>query len=1204
MSSDVAMTSRLSRCGAGACVSPVGGVGRAQAASSAARTTHVRSSGEGVKNVGAERRDVRRMRWSSLTRLLAEVHPARACRARPVRAAVLYVVFAGLVLGACQRPSDPPALFERLSPSATGLTFENRLPEDTTINILNYLYYYNGGGVAVIDVNGDGLPDLYFTSNLGQNRLYLNKGNYHFEDITDRAGVAGPDGWKTGVTVADVNGDGRPDIYVSTVSYLSLHGRNALFINNGDGTFTDRAKEYGVDQVGYSTQAAFFDYDGDGDLDLFLLSHSTHTERAIGSAMKRDVRSPLGGGRLYRNDGGHFVDVSAEAGIYGGIEGFGLGVVVSDLNMDGCPDIYVANDFQENDFLYYNNCNGTFTESIARATAHTSRFSMGVDAADVNNDGRPDVFVADMLPEQESILKTSASSEGFTLFNLRLRAGYHAQYARNTLQLNRGDGRFSDIGFFAGVHATDWSWAPLLADLDNDGRKDLFITSGIYRRPNDMDYINYVGNEAVQATLSSTITSRNLALLKHLPQVPVPNHAFRNDGGLRFSDVTKQWGLEQPGFSNGAVYVDLNNSGALDLVINNINAPAAIYRNRAREQNSNTYLTVALRGTGKNRDGIGAKLIVRAGDTTQLLEQMPTRGFESSVDPRLHVGLGRARTIDSLTVVWPDGSFQVLTHVTANRLLTLSQSNASGRYSYQRSVPVPLFRDVTDQLRLDYKHEEDPFNDYDREPLMPRLLSTEGPALAVADVNGDGLDDIYAGGAAGQAGTLFLQQRDGTFRASAQPSLAADSLAEDVDALFFDANGDGHPDLYVVSGGNKLSGSADALRGRLYLNDGRGHMRRAANALPDIFENGSCVAAGDFNGDGHTDLFVGSRVVAGKYGLSPRSHLLQNDGTGHFTDVTREKAPGLSEVGMVTSATWVDYDGDGHLDLVVVGEWMAVRVFHQENGRFVERTKEAGLGGTEGWWNTVSALDVNGDGRPDLVLGNLGLNSYVTASRGEPARLYVHDFGHNGTLEQILTFYKHGVSYPIAGRDELVRLVPSLRSRYPSYAAFGASRIEDIFSPEEVAKAKMLEAHTFASAVALNTGKGSFTLAPLPVEAQLSPVNAVVAGDFDGDGHTDLLLAGNFYGTPPIQGRYDASYGLLLHGLGDGRFEPVDMTRSGVEIEGQVRRMRPLRMADGGRAIVIARNNDRLVVLRLAGAPATPTPTARARRPRHSSVTP
>jgi hypothetical protein len=574
-------------------------------------------------------------------------------------------------------------------------------------------------------------------------------------------------------------------------------------------------------------------------------------------------------------------------------------------------------------------------------------------------------------------------------------------------------------------------------------------------------------------------------------------------------------------------------------------------------------------------------VLVKQRGTTQLVEQMPTRGFLSSVDQRLHFGLGRDTVVDSLTVIWPDHRFQVLTHVAANRMITLRQDSASGRWRYDRTGPaLPRFADETDRIAVPYRHVENAANDFDREPLMPHLLSTEGPALAVGDVNGDGLDDIYAGGAKWQPGQLLLQQRDGSFHASDQPAIAADSLAEDVDAIFFDANGDGHNDLLVVSGGNEFWDNAEPLRPRLYLNDGAGHFRREKDALPDLFENGSCVVAGDFDGDGHPDLFIGGRVVAKQYGLSPGSHLLRNDGRGHFTDVTRELAPALAQAGMVTSAAWVDYDGDGKLDLVVVGEWMPVRVFHQERGRFVERTTEVGLAGTEGWWNTVTAVDLDGDGRQDLVLGNLGLNSYLTASAREPMRMYVGDFGHNGTLEQLITFYKHGVSYPLAGRDELVKLMPALRSKYPSYRAFGASRIEDILPASELAKAKVLEAHTFASAVAMNRGKGTFALQPLPVEAQFAPVYAVRAEDFDGDGRADLLLAGNFYGVPPAQGRYDASHGLLLHGNGDGTFAAVDMSRSHLLIEGQVRHMQPLTRADGSRLVIVARNDDRLQLLR------------------------
>jgi len=1086
-------------------------------------------------------------------------------------------------LTACSRESHSPPLFELLSPEATGVTFANTLPEKADFNILNYLYYYNGGGVAVGDIDGDGLPDLYFTSNLGPNKLYRNRGNYTFEDITGKAGVADPDAWKTGVTMADVNGDGKVDIYVSGADYLGLHGRNVLYINNGDGTFTDRAKEYGLDHVGYNTQALFFDYDGDGDIDMYLLDHSTHAQRAMASQAQGSATSPRTGDRLFRNDGGHFTDVTDAAGLHDGIDGYGLGVVASDFNNDGCPDIYVTNDFQGNDYLYINNCNGTFTESIAKATGHTSRFSMGVDAADFNNDGRTDIISLDMQPEREDILKTSANAESFNIYNLRLEAGYQPQYARNALQLNRGKGRFSEIGYLSGVFATDWSWSALFADLDNDGKKDLFVTNGIFRRPNDMDYISFVGNEAVQATLHDTITNANLGLLQKMPQIPLVKYAFRNDGNLKFTNMAEAWGLAQPGFSNGAAYVDLNNSGNLDLVVNNINAPASIYRSHAREINRNHYLTVQLRGSGANTAGIGARVEITQKGEKQVVEQMPTRGFLSSVDPRLHFGLGSSSRIDTLTVIWPNHRFQTLTNVQGDTILTLVQKDASQMYQYSAPASAPpMFADVTAKTGVDFKHEEDTFYDYSREPLMPHLLSTEGPRLAVADVNGDGLDDFYVGGAKWQPGKLFIQQHDGTFRASAQPAFEADSLSEDIGASFFDANGDGRQDLLVVSGGNEFWGEQDALRPRLYLNDGHGNFKRARDALPNIFENGSCVAVGDFNGDGRPDLFIGSRVVSKSYGMIPRSHLLENDGTGRFTDVTLEKAPALSEAGMVSSATWIDYDHDGKLDLVVVGEWMPVRVFHQENGKLVDRTKEAGLSGTNGWWNSVEAVDLRGNGRRDLVLGNLGLNSYLHASPKEPARLYVSDFSHSGggNLEQILTSYKNGVSYPVAGRDELLKKIPSLRGKYPSYKDFGASRVEDIFPAADLSQAQVREAYTFASAVALNNGNGAFTLQPLPLEAQFAPIYASLAGDFDGDGKTDLLVGGNFYGVIPVLGRYDASYGLLLRGDGKGGFTAVDMAESNLVIDGQVRDMKMLRGPKGERLIVVARNNDKVMVLR------------------------
>jgi len=1078
--------------------------------------------------------------------------------------------------GRPRRTPPAPQLFVAVAPEASGITFANTLPEDSAVNIVNYLYYYNGGGVAAGDIDGDGLVDLYFTSNLGSNRLYRNLGNLRFEDITDRAGVADSVGWKSGVTMADVNGDGRLDIYVSGVNYRGMNGRNVLYINNGDGTFTDRADEYGLGFSGYSTQAAFFDYDGDGDLDMYLLNSSTLAERAASKSTSRTDRSARAGDRLYRNDRGHFVDVSASAHIYGGVEGFGLGVAVSDVNLDGCPDIYIANDFPENDFLYLNNCNGTFTESIAQATGHTSRFSMGADAADFNNDGRPDIAVLDMLPDSERILKTAATAESYSLLNQKLAAGYHYQYARNTLQLNRGvvggKLRFSEIGLLAGIAATDWSWAPLFADFDNDGRKDLFVTTGIYRRPNDLDYIASL--DSIPAGIEPPVAR----LIAKMPHVPQPNYAFHNNGDLTFTNVARAWGLDAAGFSNGAAYVDLDNDGALDLVVNNLNAPATIYRNRVRDLDSanHHYLTVTLRGSGGNTGGIGAKVMIVAPGGRQLVEVMPTRGFESSVDPRAHFGLGATSRVDSLIVIWPDRRYQTLTNVAANQFITVSQADARSQPPppppIRPSARPPLFSDITDRLPISYKHAENTFFDFGREPLMPHLLSTEGPALAVGDVNGDGRDDIYVGGAKWQAGALFLQDASGRFHPVPQPAFRADSLDEDVDAALFDADGDGDLDLYVVSGGNEFWEGAP-LRDRLYLNDGHGNFTRSPDALPGFAHNGSCIVPSrDF-------LFVGSRVVARQYGVTPQSYLLENDGHGHFRDVTREKAPGLDSVGMVSRATWIDYDGDGKLDLIVVGEWMPVRVFHQENGRFVDRTTEAGFANTNGWWTSIQAADLNGDGRPDLVLGNLGLNSYVRASRAEPAQLYVGDFFNTGTLAQILTSYRHGVSYPLAGRDELVQVMPSLGKGFPTHASFGASRIQNIIPGKALRKARVLEADTFTSAVALNRGDGTFELHALPIEAQFAPIYASLAGDFDGDGKIDLVIAGNFSGVTPLEGRYDASYGLFLDGDGRGGFNAVDMEQSGLAIDGQVRHMAFLKRANGDRLIVVAKNNDRLQLI-------------------------
>jgi hypothetical protein len=1093
-------------------------------------------------------------------------------------------LLAALILLSCTAcGGDDPSLFERRAPDRTGVTFENTLEGSADLNILNYLYYYNGGGVAAGDVNGDGRVDLYFTANEGPNALYLNRGDFQFEEVTDAAGVAGTADWSTGVTMADVNGDGRLDLYVSVVNGIhGLEGHNQLFVNqgpdeNGVPQFEERAAAYNLDQRSFGTQATFFDYDGDGDLDVYLLNSSVHEEQTYGRSNLREKRSEGAGDRLYRNDDSTFVEVTDAAGIYSGRTGYGLGVVASDLDGNGCPDLYVANDFHEHDYLYYNNCDGTFTEAIERSTRHVSYSSMGVDAADYNNDGRPDVAVLDMLPFREATQNTTAGADTEEIYELKRRYGYHHQLDRNTLQLNRGNRRFSEIGLLAGVAATDWSWAPLFADLDNDGRKDLFVTNGIVRRPNDLDFVDYASQTEVAKKMQN-VDEQALSMRTRLPQEPVSNFAFRNDGDLTFSDSTRHWGLHNPGFSTGAAYADLDNDGSLDLVVNNINAPASIYENRADSLRENRSLSLRLRGGPDNTHGLGARVKIHQPERTQRLEQTTTRGYQSSVPPRLHAGLG-TQGVDSLVVTWPNGHTETRTQVPVDTALTLRRADATPpRPGPDTTAAPPLSVLPADTLGIDFRHEENTaYDDFQREPLMPRRLSTEGPALAVGDVTGDGRDDVYLGGAKRQPGALYVQGADGQFRRSTpNDSLwAADQLHEDVDAAFFDATGNGHLDLYVVSAGNEFSEGADALRDRLYVNDGTGTFRRAHDALPrDMASNGGVVAPGDFDGDGDTDLFVGSRVVARNYGAAPKSYLLENDGTGHFTDGTDEVAPALRRVGMVSDATWVDVRGSAAPDLVVVGEWMPITVFEQRDGRLVDRTEAAGLAGTTGWWNVVRVVDRPGDDAPTLLAGNFGENSRLRAAPDTPVELHRADFNDDGGAESILTRYHDGTRYPWAGRDVLLRRFPSLKERFPTYESFGAARLEDLFSPSTVEAATVNTARTFASVAAAPQGDGTFAVEPLPSRAQFAPVYGLLPGRLDGSGRLTALLGGNFYGVRPRQGRYDASYGTLLRREQDG-WSAVPAPESGLYLQGEVRALRRLRGADGARYVLVARNNAR-----------------------------
>ncbi len=1094
-----------------------------------------------------------------------------------------------LFMAACNlNTQDGHELFSLLDENETGISFVNVLEDEPDFNILDYLYFYDGGGVAIGDVNNDGLLDIFLTGNQVSNKLYLNKGRFTFEDITDMAGVGGSDNeWSTGVTMADVNGDGWLDIYVCQVNYKSKNGHNLLYINNQDNTFTEQAKAYGLDFEGLSTQAAFFDYDRDGDLDVYLLNHSVHTRDSFVESWRRIVDAPRVGDRLYRNDGGRFSNVTHEAGIYSSALGYGLGLAISDINHDGWPDVYVGNDFHENDYLYFNNGDGTFSEVLQRVIGHTSQSSMGNDVADFNNDGRVDIVSLDMLPADIVTYRKSGGPDPDDLARIKRNFGYAPQYARNTLQVNRGVDHegfplFSEIGLYAGIHATDWSWAGLFVDLNNDGWKDLYVTNGIPRRPNDLDYIEYISHPNIQQVLNEGSTDEQRDVTEKMPSLKIPNYAFRNNGNETFTDRAEEWGLGTQGYSNGAAFGDLDNDGDVDLVVNNINMPAFIYRNNSEAGGDGHYLTIKLEGEGRNTTGIGTKIIIHADGKRQYQEQMPTRGFQSSVPHKLYFGLGALEMLDSLLVIWPDGRFQRLSRVGVDRQLILRQSDAKGSYSFTRhEAEKGLFRDVTSQFALDFRHRENDFVDQDVQPLIPHKLSTQGPALAVADVNGDGLDDVYIGGAHHQAGRLFIQMRGGGGMSSSEDPFIEDSESEDIDAAFFDADGDGDLDLYVVSGGGQYAPGNPVIQDRLYLNDGEGFFSRARDQLPAFYADGCCVAPADYDNDGDVDLFVGSRSIPGSYGQTPASFLLENDGTGVFKDVTQEKAPKLLDAGMVTDAIWTDVNGDGDVDLVIVGEWMPITVLQNSAGTLKDVTGDLGLTSSSGWWNSILADDFDGDGDMDLVAGNLGINSVFQASENAPLELFVNDFDHNGTSDPIVAEYRDGRQYTWARRDELLEQIPRLAGQLSTYTSYSDLSVQDIFEAEKLNRADRKRVYTLASSYFENMGADGFKKRDLPIEAQWSPIMSMLAGDFNEDGHRDILAVGNFFGADTKQGRYDAGYGSLLIGDGEGSFEFCQVDKSKFIVRGEAREVRFIGMQGDERAVIVARNDDSPQVFRI-----------------------
>jgi hypothetical protein len=1081
--------------------------------------------------------------------------------------------------------------FELLSSEKTGIDFSNTLKSTKDFNIFYYMYFYNGGGVGAADLNNDGLIDLCFTANQEANKIYLNKSDMKFEDITEKSNFKGGNGWSNGVSIVDINQDGMLDIYISQVGdFEAIKGHNLLFIckeitKEGIPVYQEMSKEYGLDLVVFGTQAAFFDYDLDGDLDMFQLNHSVHQNGTFGRrALFDGTYHPLAGDKLFKNDNGKYTEVSKTTGINSSALGYGLGLAVGDIDFDGYPDMYVGNDFHENDYLYINQKNGTFLDKMESSIMHTSQFSMGIDIGDLNSDAFPEIISLDMLPSNYEILKKSEGEDMYSIFKYKIRQGYNYQFARNNLQFNNGNGTFSEIGMYSGVHATDWSWSPLFTDFDNDGLKDLFISNGIPKRMNDTDYIKFVSDDVVQEKIrNKNFDENDPGLADKLPEIKLFNKFFANQKNLVFKDMEGSIKNDKVSYSNGAIYADLDNDGDLDIITNNINEKAFVYENLADTKPvKNDFIRLYLKGAKGNLNAIGTKCLVFKKDKIESYEKFPVRGFQSSMEIPLNIGLGKKTDVDSLIVIWPDNKYQVMKVSGFKDSLNLTYSNDLPLFDYQKfkarknNNDSYTYEDIAAKLGVNVRHEENNFVEFDRNSLIPFEVSAEGPALAIADINHDGLEDIFVGSSKKFRSHLFLQTKSGVFKESIQPDLVRDSTYEEVDAQWADVNKDGHPDLIVATGGNEYSNNSEYQMPRIYLNDGKGNLSIIQDAFNNVFVTASCIVPFDFTGDGIMDLFIGGRAVPLNYGEIPKSYLLKNDGSGRFIDVTSQYGKELSAIGYVKNAKLTDLDKDGDPDLILALEWDGICMMENKGKTFVKKM----LTDRKGWWNFTMPFDYDGDGDMDILAGNLGLNSRLKASKEQPVRMYINDYDKNGRKEPILTYYLNGAEVLFPTKLEIEKQMPFIKKKYIYATEFSKATIADIFGKDKLEEAQILEADYYESAILVNDGKGNFKLKPLEYRAQWSSYYDAQVIDANGDKLPDILMMGNFYNCNIQMGRYDADFGMILINKGNCNFAPQPI--NGLQVKGQVKRLKKIKLK-GGEGIVVARNNDTLMVISRTG---------------------